>query len=288
YGLKIRGLPKTEIRERVVRDGASVAVLARGRGRVVMAASRRDGYSYVLPGRRNGLFTELLLDGLRGQAPGIGGVIRVCDLYHYVQQQVVARHRAQRPVFRAELEENYPLALYRGGAAPALVLPPPPDALRYDAFISYCRSDAEDEAWVHDVLLPALESYGLRLCLEERDFRLGRNRIKELERAVTSSRYTLCVLTPSYLAGPFETLCSELAQFHGVESQTVRFLPLLRRPCQPPMAARMLQLLDVSEPGASEHGPGRPRSMTRSAPGSRVRAALARLAVALREPADER
>ena len=252
-------------------SAGALAALARGRGRVVMAASRRDGYSYVLPGRRNGLFTEVLLEGLRGAAPGIGGVIRVCDLYHYLQQQVVQRHRAQRPVFKAELEENYPLALHRGGAAPPWTLPPAPDALPYDAFVSYCQRDPQDEAWVHQVLVPGLEALGARLCLEHRDLRLGRNRIKELERAVTSSRYTLCVLTPSYLAGAFETLCAELAQFHGVESGSTRFLPLLRRPCRPPMAARMLQLLDVSADGEAP-----------------LRATLARLAVALREPAGER
>lgn len=253
--------------------GSALAALARGRGRAVLAASSRDGSSYVLPGQRNGLFTGILLEGLRGAAPGIGGVIRVCDLYHYVQEQVVERRLGQRPVFRAELEENYPLALYRGGRAPAWSLPPPPDARRFDAFVSYCRSDPRDAGWVERVLVPALEKLGLRLCLERRDFRLGRHRLKELARAIAESRYTVCVLSPSYLAGPFEAFTSELAQFHGVESQRAHLVPLLLRPCQPPLTTRLLQLLDVSDDVESG-----------AADAERLEGTLARLAVALREP----
>lgn len=251
----------------------SLAALARGRGRAVLAASSREGSSYVLPGQRNGVFTGLLLEGLRGAAPGVGGVIRVCDLYHYVQEQVVARQLGQRPVFRAELEENYPLALHRGGEAPAWSLPPPPDTRRFDAFVSYCRTDPRDAGWVERRLVPSLEKLGLRLCLERRDFRPGRHRLKELARAVAESRYTVCVLSPSYLDGPFESFTSELAQFHGVESRQAQLLPLLLRPCHPPLTTRMLELLDVS---------GEVEPPTADA--ERLEGTLARLALALREP----
>jgi len=37
---------------------------------------------------------------VRGGAVGTGGVIRVCDLFHYVQQRVVTDNAAQRPVFK--------------------------------------------------------------------------------------------------------------------------------------------------------------------------------------------
>jgi uncharacterized caspase-like protein len=42
--------------------------LARGRDRAVIAASRSDGFAYVLPGQCNGVSTRHLLDGLRGGA----------------------------------------------------------------------------------------------------------------------------------------------------------------------------------------------------------------------------
>lgn len=225
----------------------ALSPLARGRGRAVLAASRSDGYAFSHAGQRNSVFTGILLDGLRGAAVGTGGVIRVCDLFHYVQQRVVATERTQRPVFKAELEENYPVALYRGGAVPELVLPPPPDKLAYDAFISYCRSDRADRAWVERVLVPRLEAYGLVVFLAYRDVRIGRPRLTELERAVAQSRYTISVLTPAYLASAFEEFQTVLAQQRAIETREPRFLPVLRADCRPSAAIRTTAALDLSD-----------------------------------------
>ncbi len=242
-----------------------VGLLARGSGRAVLAASRADGYAYAMTESRNGLFTSHLLAGLRGQAPGHGGVIRICDLFHFVQQRTRADKSEQRPVFKAEIEENYPVALYLGGLAPQLALPPPPDTLRYDAFLSYSQHDRADADWVRNLVAPRLEQLGIKLCLEDRDFRLGRQRLREMERAVQESRYTVCVFSPAYLQGAFEDFQVMLAQHQATEERTPRFIPLLRRPCRPSLGARMLELLDVSDD-------------------RKVDAALQRLAVALREP----
>jgi hypothetical protein len=243
----------------------AVGLLARGNGRAVLAASRQNNSAFAMPDSRNGLFTGHLLAGLRGQAPGHGGVIRVCDLFHYVQQQTRAEWAEQRPVFKADIQENFPVALYRGGAAPRLELPAAPDAFTYDAFLSYSLRDRSDADWVRHVAAPTLEQLGLRLCLEERDFRLGARRLQEMERAVKSSRYTVCVFPPAYLEGPFEDFQSQLAQFQAVEGKSRRFLPLLRRPCRPELSVGMIEWLDVSD---DRH----------------VAAALLRLAVALRQP----
>ncbi|HEU4726789.1 MAG TPA: caspase family protein [Kofleriaceae bacterium] len=242
----------------------ALSLLARGRGRAILAASRSDGYSFVVPGQRNGVFTRHLLDGLRGAAQGAGGVIRVCDLFHYIQQKV-REDDVQCPVFKAELEENYPIALYRGGEVPSLTVPPPPDPFAYDGFISYRRADAEDRAWVETVLVPRLERAGLKLCLEHRDFRLGQPRIREMERAVTRSRYTVAVLTPSYLEGGFEDFQALISQHQDLETRVGRFLPIMRKPCRPSLGVQiMLAALDVSRE-------------------SEVDAAMDRLAVGLRQ-----
>lgn len=224
----------------------AVAPLARGRGRAVIAASRSAGAALQLPGERDSMMTGCLVDGLRGAAPGVGGVIRICDLFSYVQQRVVAQPVDQHPVFKAEIEENYPIAQLRGGAALAFAVPPPPDSSPYDAFISYCRSDDDDEAWVVGTLVPTLEGYGLKLCLAERDFSLGDLELDEAERAVTTSRYTIAVFTPAYLADPTEGFQSKLASWLSVESSTPRMIPLIRRPCQLALHARMTALLDAS------------------------------------------
>jgi hypothetical protein len=76
----------------------------------VLAASRADGRAFVKPGQRNGIFTRHLLDGLRGKASPAGGVIQICDPYSYVQERVIAEQPEQRPVFKAELEDNYVIA----------------------------------------------------------------------------------------------------------------------------------------------------------------------------------
>jgi len=246
---------------------AVLAPLARGRGRAILAASRSDGFSFVVPGERNGIFTRHLLDGLRGAAQGAGGVIRICDLFTYVQQKVTAEAAGQRPVFKAELEDNYPIALYRGGAAPTVALPPPPDPATYDGFLSYRRADPADRAWVETVLVPRLEQLGVRLCLEYRDFRLAQPRIREMERAVTHSRYTIAVLTPGYLEGGFEDFQSLLAQHQSWETRVARFIPVMRQPCRPSLGVQLLlqPMLDLSND-------------------SEVDAGLQRLALALREP----
>lgn len=242
----------------------AVASLAKGRGRAVLAASRADGFAYSFAGRRNSLFTQHLLEALRGGALGTGGVIRVCDLFDYVQRHVAAELPEQRPVFKAELEENYPLALFRGGVAPPFTLRAASDGFSYDAFISYRRPSPERD-WVERVFVPKLEGLGLRLCLAHRDFRLGAPRIREMGRAVERSRRTLAVLTPAYLEGAFEEYQALLAQHQGLEQNAARFIPLLREACSLPLGVRMLEALDVSDPALEQ-------------------ANLARLAQLLREP----
>ena len=86
--------------------------LTSGQGRVILASSRSTESSYILPGAANSLFTQHLMAGLRGAAPGPGGVIRIFDLFHYLQPRVTSDQPRQHPIFKAEVEENFPIALY--------------------------------------------------------------------------------------------------------------------------------------------------------------------------------
>jgi uncharacterized caspase-like protein len=88
----------------------AVESLAEGRGRVVLAAASNGAYKVE---ERNSAFTHHLLAGLRGGAEGVGGVIRVCDLFRYVQQKFAGEPIPQQPIFKAELEEDYPIARHR-------------------------------------------------------------------------------------------------------------------------------------------------------------------------------
>ncbi|MGZ0146078.1 caspase family protein [Kribbella sp. WER1] len=97
----------------------SLQRLAQGAGRVIIASSRASETSLVMRGARNSVFTEQLLEALKGQASTAGdGLIRVFDVFTYVAEHVRrAVPDQQHPVFKAtDLEDNFPIALDRGGA----------------------------------------------------------------------------------------------------------------------------------------------------------------------------
>lgn len=79
--------------------------LAAGQGRVVIASCQPDEVSWELPGMRNGLFTNYLLEGLRGAAAEEDGVVRVFKLFDYLSQQV-PKHKPQHPHFKGDLDRN--------------------------------------------------------------------------------------------------------------------------------------------------------------------------------------
>ena len=91
--------------------------LKSGTGRVIISTSRGTDPADVRDGANDRVFTGRFLEGLRGAARGDGGVIRILDLYSYVVEKVGADHPYPRPILKAGLEENYPIALYRGGEA---------------------------------------------------------------------------------------------------------------------------------------------------------------------------
>jgi hypothetical protein len=227
-------------------------LLKQGNGRVVMASSRADETSWILPGASHSLFTQHLLDGLRGSAPGPGGVIRVFDLFHYLQPKVVADQPRQHPIFKAQLEDNFPVALFRGGTEPSSpVVAPPDDGFAYDVFVSY-RQQEPDRTWVRKVLVPRLEERGARACVDYRDFRLGAPLVTEMARAVEQSRYTLAVLSPRYLEGNFTQLESVLAEHLGLERSERRLLAIMREPTRPRLGMRARLWLDMVDDASFE------------------------------------
>jgi hypothetical protein len=93
--------------------------LAQGSGRVLIASSRASETSLVFAGASNSLFTEHLVGALRGAARTHGdGLIRIFEIFNYVAEKVSsAAPGLQHPIFKASnLEDNFPVALDRGGA----------------------------------------------------------------------------------------------------------------------------------------------------------------------------
>ncbi|MEH2163625.1 MAG: TIR domain-containing protein [Nostoc sp.] len=221
-------------------------VLKQGRGRVILASSRSTEQSYVLPNAANSLFTQHLLDGFRGGAIGSGGVIRILDIFSYLQPKVTSDWANQHPILKAEIEENFPVALYLGGKAPKL-LPPisVTDTYEYDVFISY-RAKEGDKTWVRKTLLPYLESQGIRVCVDFR-FPLGVPLITSIERAIQKSKYTVIVLSPGYIESGYSEFENLLAQHLGLEESKYRLIPIMREECTPRLGLRILFLLDMTD-----------------------------------------
>lgn len=100
--------------------------LAQGKGRIVIASSRPDELSWVLPGMPNSLFTHYLLEALRGKGPTLGdGYVRAFDLFRYLADHVtehlatyaarypthpILKQATQHPIFKATMETDFPIA----------------------------------------------------------------------------------------------------------------------------------------------------------------------------------
>jgi len=90
--------------------------LTQGSGRVVIASSKEDQFSYVHPQGDLSLFTHHLLQALSGKAAMRGdGLIRVLDVFHYVNEAVQTDEPKQTPILKVkDLDLNFPIALDRG------------------------------------------------------------------------------------------------------------------------------------------------------------------------------
>jgi hypothetical protein len=156
---------------------------------------------------------------------------------------VVARFPGQRLVLKAELEDNYAVALCPSAARPAPTTAAAPGDFVYDVLLVYAPDD-RDRGWAR-VFLQLLEERGVRVCTEELDAELGSHRLLELERLVSTSRFTMPVLTPRFSAGRFQELQTVLSHQLGVEDGIARLIPVVREPCAARLGLRSLVHLEM-------------------------------------------
>ena len=222
--------------------------LMAGRGWLILASSRSTESSYVLPGAQNSLFTQHLLAGLQGGIPSDDGLIRVFDLFEYLQPRVTGDQPHQHPIFKAELEENFPIALFLGGQKG--VVPRDEEGFRYDAYVSYVDREP-DATWVWDTLVPRLEDAGLRLAVSGDVEEPGVARVVNIERGIRQAKRTVLVLSESYLADHVAEFENVVAQTMGVQEGAYRLLPVRIGPVdagQLPVRLGMLTALDLAHP----------------------------------------
>ncbi|MBP5971264.1 caspase family protein [Brasilonema sp. CT11] len=93
-------------------------ILGTGSGRVVVASSRKDEYSYT--GQPYSAFTDCLLEALQGKAAvNKDGYARILDVMIYLFNQVPNRASGpQHPFVNKVLDlgDNFPLCYYAGGS----------------------------------------------------------------------------------------------------------------------------------------------------------------------------
>jgi hypothetical protein len=197
--------------------------LKEGRGRAILASSRSTEFSWVLPGVENSLFTQHLLAGLRGGIPSDDGLIRIFDLFEYLQPRVTGDQPNQHPIFKAELEENFPVALYLGGQKG--VVSKDEEGFRYDAYVSYVDKEP-DTTWVWDTLVPRLEDAGLRVVVSGDVEEPGVARVVNVERGISQAKRTVIVLSEVYLSDYVADFENVLAQTMGIQEGAYRLLPV--------------------------------------------------------------
>ncbi|UPJ49342.1 caspase family protein [Bradyrhizobium sp. 200] len=222
--------------------------LKAGQGRVILASSRSSEYSYVLPGASNSLFTTHLLAGLRGGIASDDGLIRIFDLFEYIQPLVTKDQSNQHPVFKAELEENFPVALYRAGQVG--VVAKDAQGFRYDAYVSHAENEP-DSTWVWKTLVPRLEGAGLRIAVSGDVDEPGVARVVNIERGVKQSKRTLIVLSEAYLRDNMADFENVLGQTLGIQEGAYRLLPIKISAIDQsrlPLRISMLAMLDFESP----------------------------------------
>jgi hypothetical protein len=222
--------------------------LAAGRGRAILASSRSTEASWVLPRAANSLFTQHLLAGLRGGIASDDGLIRIFDLFEYLQPRVTGDQSNQHPVFKAELEENFPVALYLGGQKG--VVAKDEQGFRYDAYVSYVDREP-DATWVWDELAPRLAEVGLRVAVSGDAEEPGVARVVNVERGIRGAKRTVIVLSDAYLADNMADFENVLAQTMGIQEGSYRLLPVKIAPMDEsrlPIRLSMLTALNLSQP----------------------------------------
>lgn len=92
------------------------SILAAGQGRVIIASSREDEYSFA--GSPYSAFTVALLESLSGQGVDVkDGFVRVSDLVLHAREVVPQRTGGQQhPTIKFHQADNFVVAYYAGGA----------------------------------------------------------------------------------------------------------------------------------------------------------------------------
>jgi hypothetical protein len=95
----------------------------------------------------------------------------------------------------------------------------------YDGFLSYRHADS-DAALARE-LLETLESHGLRVAIDIRDFAPNEHFLTEMERCIKESRFVLCVITPRYVDSEYCVEEAIISKTLDMADRRKRLVPLI-------------------------------------------------------------
>jgi len=115
----------------------------------------------------------------------------------------------------------------------------------FDAFISY-RHGEPDQTYAHE-LIEALESRGLRVAVDARDFAPNEHFVAEMERCITTSRFVLCVITSRYVDSDHTLEEAVMSKTFDMAERRKRLVPLIYERVELPVWLHGLVGVDFSE-----------------------------------------
>lgn len=191
--------------------------LHKGRGRLILASSRSSEVSWVLPNDQHSLFTKHLVAGLRGGSTSDDGFIHIFELFKYLQPRVTGEHAQQHPIFKAEIEENFPIALYLGQQKD---ISHNKTGLHYDVFISYSTEDQEFAERLH----ADLQAKGVQCWFAPEDIQGGKKIHEQIDQAIRGHDKLLLVLSEHSMASEWvKTEIYKARQQEGKENKRKLF-----------------------------------------------------------------
>jgi formylglycine-generating enzyme required for sulfatase activity len=113
-----------------------------------------------------------------------------------------------------------------------------------ELFVAYADQDRE---WVHGFLLAEV-GLDRAFVVTPDDFRPGAVLVEELERAVTTARCTVMVLTPAFGASPLAVLAELLASHDSLRRDDGWLVPLQLKPYELPLHLDFRVRLDCTDP----------------------------------------
>ena len=151
-------------------------------------------------------------------------MIRIFDLFEYIQPRVTGDQPVQHPIFKGELEENFPVALYLGGRKGTIAKDE--QGYRYDAYLSWVRAP-EDTWWLREKILPILRPAQLNIAMTGQVEEPGVAWVVTVERAITQAKRTVILLSRAYLESQWASFENVMAQQLGIEQRRARLLPVV-------------------------------------------------------------